>query len=109
MEEKKWVWLGSITLVTALIWVALDGYHQLVRQDRLGTVKELLKPIDPRLNTQVLKDIELRKEYQLLEAEKLLPSPQPPLPIEASSSAVQLEINRSTTESGISSGSAQQQ
>jgi len=115
MKERKWIWLGAITLITTLIWVALDSYHQLVRADRLGTVKSLLRPLDPKLDSRVLEKIEARKEYQLSEVEKyirLSVSPTPtPLPPEATSAAeiqsTSLTISLPATESGVSTQSGQ--
>lgn len=73
---KRLVSLGIITLITALIWVALDSYHQLVKQEQMRKVGDLIEPLDPNLNTEVLGQIETRKKYQLDEVEEfLLPTP----------------------------------
>ena len=32
---KRLVLVGSITLITALVWVAIDSYHQLIKQEQL--------------------------------------------------------------------------
>lgn len=75
---KRLVSLGIITLITALIWVALDSYHQLVKQEQIKKVGDLIKPLDPHLNTEVLDQIETRKKYRLDEVEEfLLPTPTP--------------------------------
>jgi len=100
---KRLVLVGSITLITALVWVAIDSYHQLIKQEQLGKVGDLIEPLDPHLKTEVLDQIETRKEYQPNEVEKfLLPTatPVPTSPLEEGSIK---EIGASsgvTTESG---------
>jgi len=72
-RSKRLIWLAAITLLTALIWTALDGYHQLIKREQAEKVESLIKPLDPRLNAEILKLIEARKEYQIEEVEMKLP------------------------------------
>jgi len=103
-KVRKLILIGSITLLTALIWVALDSYHQLVKQEQLEKVGDLIEPLDPRLNTKVLDQIEARKEYQLSEVEKLLLPTATPVPITSLGEELIEEASSPsgvTTESGI--------
>lgn len=103
-EAKKFILIGSITLITALVWVALDSYHQLVRQEQLEKVSDLIEPLDPHLNTEVLDQIEARKEYQVNEVEKFLLPTATPTPASSLEENLAGEISTSsgvTTESGI--------
>ena len=65
LKNRRLIWLASFTLLTALIWTALDSYHQLVKKQQIGKVKSLIEPLDPHLSTDVLKSIEARKEYRI--------------------------------------------
>jgi len=71
-KSKKLVWLGVLSLVTTLVWVALDSYHQLVAQGEPEKVSHLIEPLNPELDDQVLEEIEARREYQIGEVEKYL-------------------------------------
>jgi len=101
---KRLIVIGAITLVTVLVWVALDSYRQLVKQEQFRKVSDLIEPLDPRLNTKVLDQIEARKEYRLDEIERfLLPIT---TPIATASPGLELieEVEAPggvTTESGI--------
>jgi len=73
---KRLVWLAVLTLLTALIWVALDSYHQLVEKDQLKKFNKLIKILNTELETDILTEIEARKEYQIDEIkEYFLPTP----------------------------------
>jgi len=65
-------WIAGLTLLTALILVALNSYRELVRRDRVEGVDQLLTPLKPELNDEVLNIIEQKKEYQLEEVNELL-------------------------------------
>jgi len=69
---RRLVWLGGLTLIVVLIWVALDGYHQLVSQEEVKKIAPLIRPLEPRLDEEVLSLIEKRREYTLEEGEKTL-------------------------------------
>ena len=72
-RSKRLIWLAAITLLTALIWTALDGYRQLVKREQAEKVELLIKPLNPQLNVEILKLIEARKEYQIGEVEMKFP------------------------------------
>mgnify|MGYP001124258359 CR=1 FL=1 len=74
-RSKRLIWLAVITLLTALIWTALDSYHQLVKREQTEKVESLIKPLDPQLNAEILELIEGRKEYQIEEVKIKLPVP----------------------------------
>lgn len=63
-KQTSWlIWLVGLTLVACLVWVSLQSYHYLVKQDRLEDVEQLLIPLDPNLRTDVLDKIEKLDEY----------------------------------------------
>lgn len=70
--NRRIVWLAVLTLVTVLIWVSLDSYHQLVRRDRTDDVTQLLTPLNPDLESEVLDKIKQRREYQVEDVEDFL-------------------------------------
>jgi hypothetical protein len=79
MDKKSIVnnrifWIAGLTLLTALILVALNSYRELARRDRIDGIDQLLTPLKPELNDEVLSTIEKRKEYQLEEVNELLKS-----------------------------------
>ncbi len=74
--NNRVVLLFIFTLVTVLIWVVLNSYHELVRRDRIEDVSQLLTPLDPSLEESVLDMIKNRREYSLGEVEDYL-KPQP--------------------------------
>ena len=82
---KKLILIGAISLITVLVWVAFDGYHQLIKQEQLEKVSDLIEPLNPRLDGKILEQIETRKEYSLTEAEKAL------LPVVSPTSTASLE------------------
>lgn len=78
--DRKFVWLAGLTLFTAIIWVSLQSYHQLIKKDQLEDVEQLLTPLNPNLNTEVLDKISGQKEYQIGEVAEFLriePTPAP--------------------------------
>jgi len=75
---KKLVFVGAITLFTALVWVALGSYHQITSRERIQEVSDLLKPLNPQLDLDILDKIEAKREYQPAEVETfLIPTPTP--------------------------------
>lgn len=74
--RKRVVFLAALTLFTALIWVALDSYRQLIKGEQLRKFDHLIQPINPELRTDILKKIEKKKEYRLDEIKEFfLPTP----------------------------------
>ncbi len=79
-SRQRVIWLAGITLFTVFIWVALDSYHELVRRDRLEDVSQLLTPLNPELDEEIIEKIEQRREYELEEVDQYLkaePTPEP--------------------------------
>ncbi len=70
--NRRVIWIAGLTLFTALIWVALNSYHELARRDRIEGVEQLLTPINPELKEEVLEEIEERREYKIEEVEDFL-------------------------------------
>lgn len=73
---KRLYYLGIFTVTTSFIWVALSGYHQLIKKQQI--VKEdkaLIKPIQPNLRSDLLPTIRQRKEYTIEEVSKDLIKP----------------------------------
>ncbi|MFH1561319.1 MAG: hypothetical protein ABID04_01935 [Patescibacteria group bacterium] len=82
---KRLVWIGVATLITALIWTALDGYHRLM-DDQLSTrFESLLTPLNTTLNSQVIDQLEGKRKYDLNELDY---QPEPTVKIGTDSSKV---------------------
>ncbi len=89
-------WIAGFTLLTALLLVALNSYRELVRRDRIEGVDQLLTPLKPELNDEVLSTIEQKKEYQLEEVNELLKAEPTAIPTPESSPAGNQEVAEST-------------
>lgn len=76
---RRLIGVGVFTLITALVWVSLDGYNELVKQQRLKEIKSLLRPLNPEINTEVLMKTRERREYSLEAVDELLILPTPTL------------------------------
>lgn len=61
---KRLVSVGVFTLITSLLWVSLESYRELVKKEEIKKVDQLLIPLDPNLETDILDQIEARREYQ---------------------------------------------
>jgi len=64
---KRLINVGIVTLITALIWVSMDGYQELSKKKTSQEVAPLVKPLDPQLETEIIEEIEDREEYSLEE------------------------------------------
>lgn len=57
------LFLGIFSLVTVFIWISLQSYGALINQ-KVDSVKNIsLKPINPRLEIEVLEEILKREKY----------------------------------------------
>lgn len=113
---KRLYYLGIFTLVTSFIWVALSGYHQLIKESQI--VKEdkaLIKSMQPNLRSDILPTIQQRKEYSIEEVSQGLlkptatPTPTPTVASEPTPSIVPTIVPTSAPgEEGVeSTGSGQ--
>lgn len=106
---KRLYQLGIITLVTSFIWVALSGYHHLIRESQIiKEDKELVKPIQPNLQSDLLPTIQQRKEYTIEEVSESLirptTTPTPASEDEQTSPVVPTSIPESAPDEGVNEG-----
>jgi hypothetical protein len=64
---RRIMWLGVWTLVTSLVWVALESYHRLIEKEQTKKVGSLIDPVNPEIKAEVVAKIEERREYRLEE------------------------------------------
>lgn len=57
-SDKDFIILLVLTLITVISWVGLDVYRAYTRPQVPTGVEELLTPIQPVLNTEVLSNLE---------------------------------------------------
>lgn len=102
-RAQRIVWLAVLTLVTSLVWIALNSYRQLTEKEKAATVEKFTDSLDPKLDVTVLSEIETKKEYKVEDVEiKLVPSP---VSTESSSLVVEeLEKESSPSAEATSSG-----
>lgn len=102
ITSRRVVQLAVLTLVTALVWVALNSYHELVKRDRMEGVEQLLTPLNPELQDEVLPKIKGKSEYKTEDIEKFLKvkPTSTASPLTEPSPTTELEPTREATESG---------
>ncbi len=75
---KHLILVGIFTLITVFVIVSLESYRNLIKE-KTEVGKDLnLDPIDPKMETDVLDEIETRKEYSFEEIKTIstpIPSP----------------------------------
>ncbi len=98
--DRRMVWLAGFTLFTAVVWVSLQSYHQLVKKDQLEDVEQLLTPINPNLNIEVLEKISGLKEYDLLEVSEYMKVEPTPEPLTGEEGEIEETESLEATESG---------
>jgi hypothetical protein len=96
ITNNRVLWIAVFTLLTALLLVALNSYRELVRRDRIEGVDQLLTPLKPELNDEVLPTIEQKKEYQLEEVNELLKTEPTAIPTPDLSPTDSEDTNEST-------------
>lgn len=98
--------LAILTILTVLTWVGFDAYRRLVRKDLQDIPPEVLAPLNPSLDTEILDNIEARRSFSQEEISRYEPTPGVPSVQEAqpeASPAAQTEVP------GQASPSAQQE
>lgn len=59
MSNKQTLLLSIFTFLTVLAWIAFDVYHAVTTSTITPVQQELIKPLTPRFDTQVI--LELKK------------------------------------------------
>jgi hypothetical protein len=84
-KSYRLIFTGILTLITILVWTGFETHHQLTQSQQLQVDPQILKPLDPRLDTQVLDQIQahtnLSEQHPLgqpLVSPSPSPSPSPP-------------------------------
>ena len=95
--SKDLLIISILTLITVLVWVGTNTYHNFVAKKTTTFKKELLTPLESEINQKLIADLEKKKHLseeeltQILSQAKITtPSPTPeavtPSPATASSS-----------------------
>ena len=92
--------LSLLTLITVAVWVGSNAYHRFIAKQAITVPENLLTPLDPKINMEVLDQLEEKKQLSEEEIEQILggisspeatPSPQTevtPTPTATSSAQV---------------------
>ena len=92
--------LSLLTLITVAVWVGSNAYHRFIAKQAITVPENLLTPLEPKINMEVLDQLEEKKQLSEEEIEQILggisspeatPSPQTevtPTPTATSSAQV---------------------
>lgn len=92
--------LSLLTFITVAVWVGSNAYHRFIAKQAITVPENLLTPLDPKINMEVLDQLEEKKQLSEEEIEQILggisspeatPSPQTevtPTPTATSSAQV---------------------
>jgi len=92
--------LSLLTLITVAVWVGSEAYHHFVAKQAITVPENLLTPLEPKINMEILDQLEEKKQLSEEEIEQILggisspeatPSPQTevtPTPTATSSAQV---------------------
>ena len=92
--------LSLLTLITVAVWVGSNAYHRFVAKQAITVPENLLTPLEPKINMEILDQLEEKKQLSEEEIEQILggisspeatPSPQTevtPTPTATSSAQV---------------------
>lgn len=107
-KSKDLFTIAIFTLITALVWMGTNAYHQFIFKKNTTVKKDLLTPLNPKLNQQLIQSL-MKKEYRnqeeltkiLSQQQEATTTPQPTLILTAtpSSSSSPAPINNITTPS----------
>jgi len=53
--------ISILTLITVLVWMGTDTYHNFVAKKTTTVKKELLTPLKPEINQKLIADLEKKK------------------------------------------------
>lgn len=73
-QGKSGLILSILTLITVILWVAVEVYHALSRSTIPKVTQEQLTPLDPRLNREIIDEL---KENVWFSKEELIPGVSP--------------------------------
>ena len=92
--------LSLLTLITVAVWVGSNAYHRFIAKQAITVPENLLTPLDPKINMEVLDQLEEKKQLSEEEIEQILggisspeatPSPQTEVtPTPAATSSAQV-------------------
>lgn len=57
MSSKQALFLSIFTFLTVLAWIAFDVYHAAVSSTITPVQQELIKPLAPKFDTQVVQEL----------------------------------------------------
>ena len=92
--------LSLLTLITVAAWVGSNAYHRFIAKQAITVPENLLTPLEPKINMEILDQLEEKKQLSEEEIEQILggisspeatPSPQTevaPTPTATSSAQV---------------------
>lgn len=57
MSGKRFLYIVIATFITIIIWVATDVYHSRLNVQTKPEIKELLEPVNPNFDQQIINDL----------------------------------------------------
>ncbi len=70
--------LSLLTLITVAVWVGSEAYHHFVVKQAITVPENLLAPLEPKINMEILDQLEERKQLSEEEIEQILGGVSPP-------------------------------
>jgi len=64
--------LSLLTLITVAVWVGSNAYHRFIAKQAITVPENLLTPLDPKINMEVLDQLEEKKQLSEEEIEQIL-------------------------------------
>jgi len=61
--------ISIITIISITVWVVLDVYLTFQKRDIPTVVKKQMEPLSPKLNTEVLDELEKKQYFDLTQEE----------------------------------------
>lgn len=87
-DSQRNLVLSILTLITVIVWVGFEVYHAATKSNVKPEVRNLLAPVNPKLNTEILDQLKDKKQV-------------PWEDIKNSSAVLILEEKEKETESGF--------
>ena len=64
--------LSLLTLITVAVWVGSEAYHHFVAKQAITVPENLLTPLEPKINMEILDQLEEKKQLSEEEIEQIL-------------------------------------
>jgi len=64
--------LSLLTLITVAVWVGSNAYHRFIAKQAITVPENLLTPLEPKINMEILDQLEEKKQLSEEEIEQIL-------------------------------------